>query len=83
MHARRRSSGTATVLAILLVGVGLAGAWVAVAPAIFGPTIAPFEGTLPSARVAAATEAGAAPLMEGLVVNSISRSRSLVTHSGR
>lgn len=70
MHARRRSSGTAAVLAILLVGVGLAGAWLAMAPAIFGPSLAPFEGTLPSARVASATAAEAAPLLEGLVVNS-------------
>ena len=70
MHARRRSSGTAAVLAILLVGVGLAGAWLAMAPAIFGPSLAPFEGSLPSARVASATAAEAAPLLEGLVVNS-------------
>lgn len=70
MHARRRSSGTAVVVAILLVGVGMAGAWLAMAPAIFGPSLAPFEGALPSAQVAAATEANASALMEGLVVNS-------------
>ncbi len=63
-HSSHRSSGTAAVVAVLLLGLGLATAWWALAPSILGVSqAAPIQGERP--EVVAAVPAPAA-LAEGV-----------------
>lgn len=73
MHAKRRSSGLAAVVAILMVAVGVAGGWIAIAPAIFGGAGTAFDGTLTQAQIVEAPSdslTSAAPLSAGIRVAS-------------
>jgi len=66
MHRSR--SGTAAVVAILLIGVALAGAWLFVAPSVFGTADPVLDGPLAEATVG---DPAAAELLEGVrVLNS-------------
>ena len=62
---KRRNSGTAAAVAILLVGVAIAGAWAVVAPTVFGSDDAVLEGPLAEAAIAAPA---AAEFVEGVKV---------------
>ncbi len=62
---KRRNSGTAAAVAILLVGVAVAGAWAVVAPAVFGSDDAVLDGPLAEAAIAAPA---AAEFVEGVRV---------------
>ena len=68
-HSSQRSSGTAAVAAVLLIGLGLAVAWWAVAPSVLGTAqAAPIQGQM--ADVATATPAAAA-LAEGVRISNV------------
>lgn len=62
---RRRNSGTAAAVAILLIGLAVAGAWMVIAPSVFGAPAPVLEGPLADATVAAPATAG---LLEGVKV---------------
>lgn len=64
MHKRRGATGSATAIAIALVGLGLAVGWLAIAPAVFG---AGARAYVPSAAAApeSAPVASAAALASG------------------
>ncbi len=63
---KRRSSGSAAALAILMVGVGIALGWLTIAPGIFGHQSPAFDGNLPGASVG--VEADTAALAEGVAI---------------
>jgi hypothetical protein len=48
MHKKQRGSGSATALAIVLVGLGLAVGWLGIAPAVFGAGASPYAASLAS-----------------------------------
>lgn len=48
MHRKHRSAGTATAVAIVLVGLGLAAGWLAIAPAIYGGNANAYNATVAS-----------------------------------
>ncbi len=62
---RARNSGTAAAVAILLIGVAIAGAWMFVAPSVFGPTESVLDGPLAETTLAAPASSG---LIEGVKV---------------
>src|SRR3990172_4720807 len=62
---RKRNSGTAAAVAILLIGVAVAGAWMVVAPSVFGAADAVLDGPVAASAVAAPATA---ELMEGVKV---------------
>lgn len=62
---RRRNNGTAAAIAILLIGVAVAGAWMVVAPAVFEAGEPVLDGPLAGASV---VEPAAAELIEGVRV---------------
>ena len=69
-HSSHRSSGTAAVAAVLLLGLGLATAWWALAPSILGVSqAAPIQGE--RVEVVAAAPASAAPAEGIRLTNSI------------
>jgi len=73
MHAKKRRSGLATVTAILMVAVGVASGWLAIAPSVFGNVGSAFEGTSAQAQVVETPSdnlAEATPLVAGIRVNS-------------
>ncbi len=68
-HSSQRSSGTAAIAAILLIGLGLAVAWWAIAPSVLGTAqAAPIQGQM--AEVVAATP-DAAALAEGVRISNV------------
>lgn len=87
MHAQRRySTGTSAGLAMILIGVGLAALWLAVAPGILGGSGPGFSSNLAPVQRAATSPA---PLAEGAVLTAnlqISQPRDpfrpLITDSG-
>ena len=62
---RTRNTGTAAAVAILLIGVALAGAWIVVAPSVFGSADPVLDGPLAESTVAAAATS---QLIEGVKV---------------
>jgi hypothetical protein len=62
---RRTNNGKAAAVAILLIGVAVAGAWALVAPAVFDSGESVLDGPLADAAV---VEAAAADLIEGVKV---------------
>lgn len=60
-----RNSGTAAAVAILLIGVAVAGAWMFVAPSVFGPAEAVLDGPLAESTLAAPASS---ELIEGVKV---------------
>jgi hypothetical protein len=65
---RRRNNGTAAAVAILLIGIAVAGAWMVVAPAIFEGPDSVLDGPLAEAAI---VEPATAELIEGVrVLNS-------------
>jgi len=62
---RKRRSGTAAAVAILFIGVAVAGAWMVVAPSVFGATDPVLDGPLAETAVAAPATA---ELIEGVKV---------------
>jgi hypothetical protein len=46
MHRQKRGSGSATALAIILVGLGLAVGWFGIAPAVFGAGSNPYNAMM-------------------------------------
>ncbi|MDH3260136.1 MAG: hypothetical protein OEM81_15200 [Acidimicrobiia bacterium] len=62
---RARNSGTAAAVAILLIGVAVAGAWMVVAPSIFGTSEPLLDGPLAESALAAPATPG---LIEGVKV---------------
>jgi hypothetical protein len=62
---RARNSGTAAAVAILLIGVAVAGAWMVVAPTVFGTAESVLDGPLAESTVAAPATA---ELIEGVKV---------------
>lgn len=73
MHAKKRSSGLAAVTAILMVAVGVAAGWLAVAPAIFGGAGSAFDGSVVQAQVVEVPSdqlVAATPLAAGVRVTS-------------
>ena len=62
---RKRNSGTAAAVAILLIGVAAAGAWAVVAPSVFGTGDPILEGPLAESAIAAPATA---ELIEGVKV---------------
>ena len=62
---RRRNSGTAAAVAILLIGLAVAGAWALVAPSVFGASDPVLDGPLADSTVAAPA---AVELIEGVKV---------------
>lgn len=67
VHAQPRS-GSAAVIAVLLMGIGLAGAWWAVAPVVLGVESGDVLGGAPLAP-AAVVAPEAAPLAEGVRIS--------------
>lgn len=62
---RARNSGTAAAIAILMIGVAVAGAWMFVAPSVFGPSESVLDGPLAESTLAAPATA---ELVEGVKV---------------
>lgn len=62
---RRRNSGTAAAIAILLIGLALGGAWALIAPSVFGTPDPVLEGPLAESIVGAPATA---ELIEGVKV---------------
>ena len=62
---QKRNSGSAAAVAILLIGVALAGAWMVIAPSVFDAADPVLDGPLAESAVAAPATAG---LMEGVKV---------------
>ena len=62
---RTRNSGTAAAVAILLIGVAVAGAWMFVAPSVFGTAESVLDGPLAESTLAAPASS---ELIEGVKV---------------
>ncbi len=71
MHRQKRGSGSATALAIIMVGLGLAVGWFGIAPAVFGSGASPYGASLaPAAAPQSAPTGDLAQLVAGDVVAS-------------
>ena len=62
---RARNGGTAAAVAILLIGVAVAGAWMVIAPSVFGTSDPVLDGPLAESTLAAPATPG---LIEGVKV---------------